>query len=318
MMDRRSYTRWQARLAVALAIIGLTASFFPGCSLKRTTVNVLGDALAGGAGVYASDNDPELIRDAVPFGLKTYESLLAVSPEHRGLLLSAASGFTAYAYLLQDEADRLDATDLRQARELRSRVTKLYRRGRDYALGRLEVSYPGFTAGLKANPDSTLAMTAKDDVPFLYWAGVSWAGALTAAKDDLDLIAELPIAGALVGRVLELDEQYDLGAAHEFFISYEASRPGGSVRLAREHYRRALEISGGQRASVHLALAEAVTIREQNLDEFRALLAAAMAVNPDEVLHLRLVNTITRRRALWLETRIPDLFLEAYHPEETP
>jgi predicted anti-sigma-YlaC factor YlaD len=316
MMDRK--TRCRSRLTLALLLAGLTALFLPACSLRRTAVNVLGNALVGGAGVYASDNDPELIRDAIPFGLKTYESLLAVSPEHRGLLLSAASGFTAYAYLLQDEADRLDATDLPRARELRARVTKLYRRGRDYALGRLEVSYPGFTTGLKANLGSTLAMTTKDDVPFLYWAGVSWAGALTAAKDDLDLIAELPIAGALVGRVLELDETYDLGAAHEFFISYEASRPGGSVRLAREHYRRALEISGGQRASVHLALAEAVTIREQNLAEFRALLAATMAVNPDEVLHLRLVNTITRRRALWLETRIPDLFLEANHTEVTP
>ncbi len=316
MMDRK--TCFRSRLSLALLGAGLTALFLPACSLRRTAVNVLGDALAGGAGVYASDNDPELIRDAVPFGLKTYESLLAVSPEHRGLLLSAASGFTAYAYLLQDEADRLDATDLPRARELRIRATKLYRRGRDYALRALEASHAGFTARIRIDPTSALAMTTKDDVPFLYWAGVSRAGALTAAKDDLDLIAELPIAGALVGRVLELDERYDLGAAHEFFISYEASRPGGSVRLAREHYRRALEISGGQRASIHLALAEAVTIREQNLDEFRALLAATMAVNPDEALRLRFVNTITRRRALWLETRIPDLFLEAYHPEETP
>jgi len=317
-MDRRRLTKCQVRTAVALALIGLTAAFFPACSLKHTAVNVLGDALAGSGGVYVSDNDPELIRDAIPFGLKTYESLLAVSPEHRGLLLSAASGFTAYAYLLQDEADRLDATDLPRARELRARVTKLYRRGRDYALRGLEVSHPDLAARLKRDHASVLAITTKDDVPFLYWAGVSWAGALTAAKDDLDLIAELPIAGALVGRVLELDETYDLGAAHEFFISYEASRPGGSVRLARQHYRRALEISGGQRASVHLALAEAVTIPEQNLAEFRALLAAAMAVNPDEAPQSRLANTIARRRALWLETRIPDLFLEVDHTEVTP
>ncbi len=313
-MDRK--TRCISRLTLALA--GLTALFLPACSLRRTAVNVLGDALAGSGGVYASDDDPELIRDAIPFGLKTYESLLGVSPEHRALLLSAASGFTAYAYLLQDDADRLDATDLTRARELRSRAAKLYRRGRDYALRGLEGSHPDFTVRLKTDHASVLAITTKEDVPFLYWAGVSWAGALTAAKDDLDLIAELPIAGAFVGRVLELDETYGLGAAHEFFICYEASRPGGSIRLAREHYRRALEISGGQRASVHLALAEAVTIREQNLAEFRALLAATMAVNPDEVLHLRLVNTITRRRALWLETRIPDLFLEANHTEVTP
>jgi predicted anti-sigma-YlaC factor YlaD len=279
-------------------------------------VNVLGDALSGGGGVYVSDDDPELIREAIPFGLKTYESLLAVSPEHRGLLLAASSGFTAYAYLIQNDADRLDATDLSRAREVRARAHKLYLRGRGYALRGLDVAHAGFTARLSSERDAVLAMTTKDDVPFLYWAGVSWAAALTAAKDDLGLIAELPIAGALVARVLELEETFELGAAHEFLIAYEGSRPGGSVRIAREHYRRALEISGGQRGSVYLALAEAVTIREQDLAEFRTLLAAALAVDPDAAPNLRLANTIARRRARWLETRIPDVFLGADQAEE--
>lgn len=305
------------RPAIPFLVAGFAAVLLSACSIKRTAVNVIGDAMAGGGGVYASDDDPELIREAIPFGLKTYESLLAVSPNHRGLLLAAASGFTAYAYLIQDEADRLDATDLSRARELRARAGKLYLRGRDYALRGLEVTHPGITIGLIRETESTLAKTTKDESSFLYWAGASWAGALSAAKDDPDLIAGLPMAGALVGRVLELNEGYELGAAHEFFISYEGSRPGGSAKSARDHYRRALEISGGQRASVHLALAEAVTIREQNLPEFRALITAALAVDPDKVPHLRLANTIARRRALWLDTRIPDLFVEANHTEET-
>ena len=66
------------------------------CSVKRTAVDIVGNAISGGAGSYASDDDPELIREALPFGLKTYESLLEVSPEHQALLLSAARGYTAY------------------------------------------------------------------------------------------------------------------------------------------------------------------------------------------------------------------------------
>jgi hypothetical protein len=173
---------------------------------------------------------------------------------------------------------------------MRTRALKLYLRGRDYALRGLEVEHLHFTAILKTDRNSALAMTTEDDVPFLYWAGASWAGALSVAKDDLDLIAEFPTAGALVGRVLVLDETYDLGVAHEFFISYEGSRPGGSAQRAREHYRRALEISDGQRASVYLALAEAVSVREQNLPEFRALITAVLAVDPDQVPNLRLAN----------------------------
>lgn len=303
--------------AVPLLVAAVVALLLPACSLKRTAVNVLGNALAGGPGVYASDNDPEMIREAIPFGLKTYESLLAESPDHRGLLLAAARGFAVYAYLIQEDADRLDATDLPRARALRARARKLYLRGRDYAIRGLEVSHPRSAARLKVGSASALAATTRDEVPFLYWAGAAWAGALTVAKDDVDLIAELPMAAALVERVLILDESYELGAAHEFFISYEGSRPGGSPSLAREHYRRALEISAGQRASVHLALAEAVAIREQNLAEFRTLIAAALAVQPDSVLDLRLVNTLSQRRALWLDSRIPDLFLETNPTEGT-
>ncbi len=298
-------------------LVALAALLLGACSIKRTAVNLVGDALAGGGGVYAADNDPDLVREAIPFGLKTFESLLEVSPEHRGLLLAAARGFTVYAYLLQDEADRLDTTDLPRARELRARARKLYLRGRDYALRGLEQEHPDFTAGLRMDRISALAMTTGADVPFLYWAGVAGAGALSAAKDDLDLIAALPLAGALVGRALVLDETYEHGAAHEFFIAYEGSRPGGSAARAREHYRRALEISGGRRASVHLALAEAVAIRDQNLAEFRSLLASALAVDPETDPGLRLVNTIARRRARWLEQRIPDLFLQAERTEGT-
>jgi hypothetical protein len=138
---------------------------------------------------------------------------------------------------------------------------------------------------------------------------------LSADKSDLNLMAELPTAAALVGRVLELDEAFDGGAAHEFFISYEGGRPGGDAEQARAHYDRALALSGGERASVHLALAEAVAIPQQDLAEFERLIDATLAVDPDAAPDLRLVNTLAQRRAAWLRARIPDFFLLA---EETP
>ena len=290
--------------------ITFSISVLGGCSIRQSAVNLLGDALSSGGGAYASDDDPELIGEALPFGLKMFESLLEVSPDHRGLLLAASRGFAAYAFLIQDRADRLDATDLAEAQRLRARARRLYLRGRDFALRGLEAAHPSFFAEMRKNQSVTLAATTKDDVPFLYWAGASWAGAVSAAKSDPDLLIDLPLAGALVDRVLALDENYDAGAAHEFFVSYEASRPGGSTAKARAHYRKVLDISGGQRTSVYLALAENVAIREQNLAEFKKLIAAVLTIDPDNHPQFRLVNTVARRRAVWLESRAYDLFLE--------
>jgi predicted anti-sigma-YlaC factor YlaD len=298
--------RCWAPVALALTLLALAA-----CSPTTMAVNALGDAMSEGGGAFASDNDPDLIREALPFGLKTYESLLEVSPEHEGLLLAAARGFTVYAYLLQGQADLLDASDLQRARHLRARARNLYLRGRDYALKALELRHAGFAAAIRqdARRKGALAGTDKADVPYLYWGGAAWAGALSAAKDDLALLAELPIAAEMVRRVLTLDEAYERGSAHDFFIAYEGGRPGGDHAKAREHFRAAVKLSGGLRASTYVTLAEVVSVGEQNLAEFRRLLASAEAIDINREPDLRLANVIAQRRAQWLESRTDELFL---------
>ena len=297
-------------------LVLIAALWSSGCSVNRFAVNILGDAWAGGGSVYATDNDPELIREALPFGLKTFESLLRISPDHEGLLLAASRGFTGYAFMLQQETECGDNLDGEQRRERLIRIRNLFLRGRDYALRGLAARHLDFVHRLRQNPIPALAATSITDAPFLYWAGVALGGAISSSKGDLNLLADLPVTGALVRRVLELDESHDHGAAHEFFIAYEANRPGGSTEQARKHYRRALELSGGQRASLHLALAEAVSVKQQDLAEFRDLLARAMAVRVERYPEFRLVNALARQRAYWLEKHTEEFFIDAPSPKE--
>src|SRR5260370_15336071 len=71
----------------------LAAMLLSGCSVKRFAINKVGDSLANSGTTYASDDDPDLVGHAVPFGLKLMEALLAVSPNHAVLLFAASSGF---------------------------------------------------------------------------------------------------------------------------------------------------------------------------------------------------------------------------------
>ena len=84
----------------ALILAGLT--LLNGCSIRQVAITKVADTLAGGSSVYASDNDIELVGDALPFSLKTIEGLLLEVPEHKGLLLTASSGFTQYSYAYVD------------------------------------------------------------------------------------------------------------------------------------------------------------------------------------------------------------------------
>jgi len=298
----------------------LTIAFgLGGCSsVNHVAVNTLGDALASGGTAFASDNDPQLIRDATPFTLKLMESLLADNPRHPGLLFAASSGFTQYSYaFVQQDADELEGRDVAGANQLRARARGLYLRGRDYGLRGLELAHPGLTTKLRGNPHEAVKICRTEDVRLLYWTAASWAAAIALSKDDPVLIAELPIAETLIDRALELDEAYDYGAIHGFLITYEMARAGGTgdpVARSRQHFDRAMALTQGGQASPLVAYAEAVSVQKQDRTEFEKLLNQALAIDVNAHPEWRLLNLVMQRRARWLLARIDDLFL----PVDTP
>jgi predicted anti-sigma-YlaC factor YlaD len=277
-------------------------------------VNKVGDALAGGGSTFASDDDPELVKAAVPFSLKLMESLLSENPRHEGLLFATASGFTQFAYaFVQQDADEMEDKDLAAAEELRNRARRLYLRARNYGLRGLEVRHKGWTDALRKEPKPTVRSAKVKDVPLLYWTAVSWAAAISISKDQPDLIADMPIVEALIDRALELEETFGDGAIHSFLITYEMSRPGGTGDAAtrsRQHFDRAVALSHGQLAGPFVSLAEAVCIQKQDLKEFESLLHRALEINPDAKPECRLVNLVMQRRAKWLLSRTNQLFLK--------
>jgi predicted anti-sigma-YlaC factor YlaD len=298
---------------VLILLLCLGGAFVQGCSVKRIAVNRLGDALAGQGQTFASDDDPELVRAAVPFGLKLMEGLLAENPRHKGLLLAASRGFTQYAYaFVQQDGEELEDLDFRASSEARARARRLYLRARDYGLRGLEVEHPGFAETFHRSPEEALLRTAKTDVPLLYWAAVSWAGVISLSKDDPDRVAELYLMEALIDRALELDEGFDNGAIHVFLITYEAARPGGQdpAATARRHFDRAVELTGGRQAAPYVSLAEAVCVNARDRAGFQALLEKAAAVDPGADPATSLQNRIYQRRARWLLARADQFFLQ--------
>jgi predicted anti-sigma-YlaC factor YlaD len=292
----------------------------PACSIKRLAINKVADALVSGGDVYASDEDPELVRDAVPFALKTIEGLLAEVPDHSGLLIASCAGFTQYAYaFVETDAELIEPTDWSRAEELRARALKLYLRGRDYCLRELEARWPGVGDRLMREPDTALAATRENDLETLYWTAASWGAAISLGKDRPEIVADLPAVTALLRRVLELDDDYEAGAAHELMIVLESlpANMGGSLERAREHYDRAVELSAGRRAGPHLAWATSVSVAEQDREEFERLLRRALEVDPDAEPSKRLQNLIVQKRARSLLERVDDLFLPDFDDEET-
>lgn len=295
----------------------------PGCAIRRMALNSLATTLSASGDTFSSDDDPALVRDAVPFALKTYESLLASLPRHRGLLLATCSGFTQYSYaFVQTEADRLEPTDYAESLVHRERALKLYLRGRDYCLRALEVARPGIVARLNRNPADAVASFTKADVPLLYWTAASWGKAVSLSLDKPELAGDFPIVRALAARALALDETYNRGALHEIMITLESvpEAMGGSRERARQHFDRAVTLSNGMSAGAYVSYATGVLLPQQKKDEFVQMLQAAVAIDPDREPSLRLANLITQQYARYLLEHLEDLFISnptaaAHHVE---
>lgn len=305
--------RYKSRRIWLLIFPILSLSLLCGCSIRKIAVKKLGDALAESGATFASDNDPELVKDALPFSLKLIESLLAESPRHRALLLAACSDFTQYAYaFVKEEADETEPQNFALAMQMRARARNLFLRARDYGIRGLETTHPGFRAVLVKDPLSAAKTAKAADVPLLYWTAASWGLAITMSKDEPDLIADQPVVEALVDRALALDEAFDRGAIHSFLISYEPARQGAEgdpLDRARKHFDRAMQLSGGYQAGPLVSLAESVSLARQDRREFQSLLEQALKVDVDAKPEYRLANLIMQRRARWLLGRMDELFL---------
>ncbi len=288
-----------------------------GCSIRRAAINMVGDALASGNSVYETDEDLELVGAALPFGLKLMESLLAESPEHPGLLLTSCKGFVLYSYaFVHYEAEVAEETDLDRSRALRKRAGRLYLRALKYGLRGLERSYPGFEKELYLDPQNAVSRIGPKkpdrDLPFLYWSAAALGLAISVSRDDAAMLARLPEVEALLSRGLELDEEWEEGSFHQFKVQLAGAKVGGEDRdLIDTHYERALELSMGRNAGLYLAYAEAVSVPNQDMPEFRSLVRKTLDIDPDQDPSKRLLNLIAQRRALWLLTHSDELILDA-------
>lgn len=296
-------------LFVTLFVVTATAA--AGCSMKKMGLDRMANALSATAAAFARDDDPEFVRLGAPSTLKMVEMLLDDQPAHPGLLLTACSGFTQYAYaFLQVEFEAADSPSSREARDLRTRGAAMYDRALGYCFRALEIPHPGLRERLGRGPAGALEPLKREDVPALYWAAAAWGGSIALAEVPLVRIGELATVRAMMAMALQLDEAWEGGAIHEAMIALEGVPvlAGGSPARARAHFNRAVELSKGESAFPYVTLATSVAQPGKDRAEFARLLKAALAVDLTRRPRLRLANLIAQRRARSLLARIDKMF----------
>ncbi len=284
-----------------------------GCSLQKLASGALSSSLAQGAAVFAADEDPEFVRDALPFALKTYEMLLQVTPDDPELLLATCSGFTQYAKaFLEEDAFYAAAKDYAQGERLKGRALRMYLRARGYCLRALEIQTQVDLKALTSDSVAALAAVSADTVPTLYWTGAAWGSAIGVGLDRPELVVDLPVVREIFRRCSELDPGYDRAGIEEALMALESVPEilGGSVERAKVHFDNVISASNGTTLSPYVAWAVSVSIPNQDRTEFTQMLTSALAIDVRQNAASRLSNELMRRRAQYLLDHQEEYFIE--------
>jgi hypothetical protein len=289
---------------------------------------MVANTLSAPGDTYTSDDDPELIRRALPFGLKTYESLLTSIPKHGPLLLSTCSGYTSYAYaFVETDAEIMGEEHHDEAKALRAEALTLYVRARDYCLRALDVRFKGMTGRLYKKPATAFdkIKVEREDVALLYWTAASWGSAISLGLDRTDLIGDFPAIRVLADKAMQLDPNWNKGSLYELMMTLDSlpEALGGSPAAKRdavlqEHFKRAIGLQQGLSPGPYVSLAAHMDISDKDpseypklREEYTKLLEQALAIDPNKDKSNRLLTILTQRRAKamieQIDTKIPKI-----------
>lgn len=235
-MTRASVRSIARRLAWVAACAALTA----GCASL-----IGGKAADTLAAAILNQDDPELVASGVPAYLLAVDGLISQSPDSAPLLSAGAQLFALYGsrFASPERAVVLTA----KARRYGERAICL---AHEAACRWRGLDYDRFVAELEAVDDK--------DIGPIYSYAISWLSHLDATSEDWTAVGELPWVEAVLERVLALDEGYENGALHGYLGILNSLRPpalGGKPDVARAHFERAIELSGGRDLSIKVEYA---------------------------------------------------------------
>lgn len=210
-----------------------------GCSsLGRVAGNTLESAIL-------NQDDPELVESGLPAYLLLLDGLISQRPDNTALISAGAQTFALYGsrFASTERAVTLTA----KARRYGERAICL---AHEPACRWKDADYTRFVAELEG--------VDKKAIGPLYSYAVSWLSNLDATSEDWTAVAELPWVEAALERALALDETYENGALHGYLGILNSLRPpalGGKPDVARAHFERAIELSGGRDLSIKVEYA---------------------------------------------------------------
>ncbi|MCG6969239.1 MAG: TRAP transporter TatT component family protein [Gammaproteobacteria bacterium] len=245
-----------------------------------------------------NQTDPDMVKEGLPAYLILLDAMLQGDPDNESMLRAAASLNNSYAGMFLQDPDRQKTLTLKAF---------------DYA-GKAVCIHDKKACGIQTMPfeefSSTINNLKVDDVPVYYVLGTAWAGWIQAHSDDWNAIAQLAQVERIMQKVVELNEEYENGAAHMYLGVIATLLPpamGGRPEVGREHFERAIALSQGKNLMAKVVYARHYCRLVFDRELHDKLVNEVLNANP-EVPGFTLINTIAQQQAKQLAASADEYF----------
>jgi tetratricopeptide (TPR) repeat protein len=292
------------RSSYGVFFIVAAALALTGCKnfIQKSAMNTTADILTRAKASTQQEPDVELARAAIPGAIKTVEGFHIANPGNKKLVAMLAEGYCGYANgFVQDEWEvaKMEGR-YEDAEKLRGRASKLFLRCMNYGLKLLPKKWGEAITGDLETFKALVAKAGKGKIKGMFWTAFGLGSAINMNRDDIEMIAHLPKAKAMLERVIELDPDFQWGMPYialGMMNSALGKALGGKPELAKEYFEKARAVTDGKFLMVNVMQARTYAVINQDRKLFRKLLIDTLTTNPAVFPDQRLANELAHHKA---------------------
>lgn len=287
-----------------------------GCDTEKLAADSTAELFGRAAPGIEQHWDYELVGKSFPASIIQLEGLLRIVPDNETIGMSLVAAYIGYGTgWIEDRVEVADFDDeWEEADRLRARALVMYNRAWDLSKHFLRNRGEGFDEALKGGIDSLdqwcrNTLTEKEDAAILLWSGASLGARINMGMEDIDTVADLPLAKVLLSYSVELDPDFLFMIGQMTMATLAASEFPPDMDRAKVLFDDTLEKTERRNLQVQLSMARyyAVAVGDHKL--FRSLLDEVVEAG-DVLPEARLSNTLARRRAQRYLERIDYFFAD--------
>jgi len=285
------------------------------CSPSKIASDLTSGIFKVGAPIFEQEGDVDTAEISGLAMIKTLEVFNFQNPSNKNYLNLLARSYATYAFgFFETRMVQHQFKDPEKYNMYADRAKNFYKKGKLYGMDLLKRKDEGLVKAMSKGLDHVRKKMngyARHEIEPIFWTAFNWGSHINLSKDDITVVADLPIVEVMMARIVQVYPGFYFGAPHLFYGVYYASRPamlGGDPKKALQSFEDAAKVTQGRSLMVYALQAQFLSVQTMDRSLFDDMLAKINAGSVEALPEQRLANALAKQRAKYLQDNAPQYF----------